>query len=524
MNDALSIRAGEHPDGPALVGPDGTASWGALDRIASAWALKLGRGPGAEGGVVATLLPAGAGFVGLLHGALRSGTPFVPLHPRWRAGEVAAALRMLGGGILVSGEGLEELAAEAIDRLPDEERARWHLRGPALPVPGSPAVGHPEIDDPDPGHPESGRARERPRFRGAGEERAGGASGGEVRGGGRPAVVVFTSGSTGAPRGIALSMNNLRGSIEGATSRLGLGPGDLWYASLSPAHVGGLLLLLRSAATGCRIRIAPTFSPEEVSGAIDREGITHLSLVPTQLHQLLEVRGSRAVPDTLRAVLLGGAAAPVGLVRRALELGIPVHPTWGMTETTSQAATGTPELARRKPGVVGPPLPGVEVRIGAEGEVEVRGPTVALGVLGEAGPLAGDGGWFRTGDVGEIDDEGDLRITGRLSDRIVTGGAKVDPLEVEGVLLLEPGVAEAAVTSRPDPVWGERVVAVVVPAEPEGDWDALRARLEERVRTELSSPRRPREWIPVTALPRTPSGKPDRAAVRRIVAAAVRTP
>jgi len=201
-------------------------------------------------------------------------------------------------------------------------------------------------------------------------------------------------------------------------------------------------------------------------------------------------------------------------VEEALAGGWPVALTYGMTETCSQVATASPALVRRKPATVGPPLPGVEVRIADDGEIRVRGATVAAGYVGGEALDLDDDGWLRTGDLGELDGEGDLRVVGRRAERIVSGGVNVDPLEVEGALREAPGVEDAAVVGLPDPVWGERVAAAVV-ARRAGA--AARDELEAYLRRRLSGPKRPRTLVVVDALPRNRMGKVDREAVAALL-------
>jgi O-succinylbenzoic acid--CoA ligase len=253
------------------------------------------------------------------------------------------------------------------------------------------------------------------------------------------------------------------------------------------------------------------------------------------------------------------------MVAGALERGWPLHPTYGLTEAASQVATATPDEVRERPGTVGRPLDGVEVRI-REGEIQVRGPTVAAGYLGRAraagavvregrtiprqgepalepvpgrAPSAGDedggdegggapgqpplvdsDGWLATGDAGELDDEGFLRVTGRLSARIVTGGVTVDPAEVERVLRSHPEVRDACVVGMPDEEWGERVVAAVAldPDAPEADRGPPldEAALAVWFGDRLAPPKRPRLVRFVEKLPRNASGKVDRPAVRAL--------
>jgi acyl-CoA synthetase (AMP-forming)/AMP-acid ligase II len=198
-------------------------------------------------------------------------------------------------------------------------------------------------------------------------------------------------------------------------------------------------------------------------------------------------------------------------VDRALADGWPVALTYGTTETTSQVATAPPELVVEKRGTVGAPLDGVEVRIAADGEILVRGRTLARGRVEPAAPLTDEGGWYHTGDVGRVDEDGHLWITGRSSDRIVTGGVTVDPREVEGVLRAHPAVVDACVVGLADAEWGEKVVAAVVPVEGAFDLEDVDA----WSRARLGPPRRPRRWLLVDALPLNANGKVDRAAVRR---------
>lgn len=333
-----------------------------------------------------------------------------------------------------------------------------------------------------------------------------------------PQAILWTSGTSGSPRGVALSADNLRASARGAAARLELGPDDVWLASLSVAHVGGLAMVVRSLLLGGTLLAWGRFAAADTAALLDGQGmphgapgpVTHLSLVPTQLLHLLELRGGAPPPPSLRCALIGGAHAPPELVRRALHAGWPLALTYGMTEMTSQVATAPPAEVRRKPGTVGRPLDGVQLWISAEGEVLVRGATLALGAV-EAG-AGGDDGWYHTGDLGRLDGDGDLWITGRRSDRIITGGVNVDPHEVEAVLRDYPAIADACVVGLPDPEWGEVVAAVVVPAEGAFDAEAAEAWSRER----LAPPKRPRRWLPVDALPLNANGKVDRGGVRRL--------
>jgi o-succinylbenzoate---CoA ligase len=207
-------------------------------------------------------------------------------------------------------------------------------------------------------------------------------------------------------------------------------------------HVGGLSIPIRSTIYGTTAVLHPRFDTEAVLNALmePTQRITLVSLVPTMLDRLLEA-GLRE-PPTLRWALLGGGPIPPDMLQRAEAAGVPVAPTYGMTEACSQIAT------------FGWPLPGVEIRVRG-GEVLVRGATVASGALSEDG-------WLHTGDEGEFDEHGRLQITGRRAETIVSGGENVAPAEVEAALLAHPAISDAGVFGRQDPEWGEAVVAVVV--------------------------------------------------------------
>jgi O-succinylbenzoic acid--CoA ligase len=198
-------------------------------------------------------------------------------------------------------------------------------------------------------------------------------------------------------------------------------------------------------------------------------------------------------------------------VARALGEGWPLALTYGMTEMTSQVATAPPERVRAKPGTVGAPLDGAEVRVAPDGEILTRGATLALGYVGAEAPLRDPDGWYHTGDLGRVDHDGDLWVTGRRSDRIVSGGVNVDAHEVEAALREHPAVGDACVVGVPDDRWGEAVAAALVPRGGPVDLDGL----ADWLRGRLSPAKRPRRWRVVEALPLNANGKVDRGAVRR---------
>jgi O-succinylbenzoic acid--CoA ligase len=331
-------------------------------------------------------------------------------------------------------------------------------------------------------------------------------------------AILWTSGSAGRPRGVALPFVALEANARASAERLGLLPADAWLASLSPAHVGGLALVTRALLLGARLVAVGSLDAGGVSALIDGRGapqgvaVTHVSLVPTQLLRLMEERDGAAPPPTFRCALVGGSAAPAGLVTRALTAGWPLALTYGLTEATSQVATAPPEMTRRKPGTVGRALEGVELRVADDGEICVRGATLASGYVASDDPLVAGDGWHHTGDLGRLDADGDLWVTGRRIDRIVSGGVTVDAAEVEEALRSHPGVRDAAVVGLPDPEWGERVGAWVEPID--GDASMLATVLDDFLRERLSAAKRPRVYHVAAGLPRSVNGKLDRARVR----------
>lgn len=316
---------------------------------------------------------------------------------------------------------------------------------------------------------------------------------------------ILTSGSTGEPRAIGLTYGNHLFSAMASAFNLGLNPDDRWLCVLPMSHISGLAILMRSVIYGTGMVLQDRFSPEGVAQAIESGGVTVISLVSTMLGRLLDAGVDLS---GTRAILVGGGPVPPSLLERALATGAPVLQTYGMTETCAQVTTLTPDDAVRKSGSSGRPLLTSHLRIN-DGEILVQGPTVSTEALDPDG-------WFHTGDIGRIDDEGFLYVEGRIDDMIVSGGENVHPGEVEDALLRHPAVAEASVIGRPDPEWQQAVTAVVVLKEG-GTLDD--GELERFCRGLLAGWKVPKRVEIVDSLPRTASGKVHRAALRRSPAA-----
>jgi o-succinylbenzoate---CoA ligase len=315
------------------------------------------------------------------------------------------------------------------------------------------------------------------------------------------AVIVSTSGSTGVPKGVELSAAALLHSARASLARLGARPGERWLCCLPGAYIPAIGVLVRSLVSGTDPVLADRADAETVAAS----GCAHVSLVPTQLRRMLDRDIDMSTPlASFRSVLLGGAAAPADLLDAARAAGVRVVTTYGMTETCGGCVYD------------GTPLDGVraEIRDEAEdgsGRIWLAGPVLFDGYLdGQQGP---DDGWFRTGDLGHVDPSGRLIVHGRADDVINTGGFKVVPGEVAEALRTCPGVSDVAVVGQPDPEWGERVIAVVVPADPADPpgLDLLRLHVQRRLPRYAA----PSRVVFVDAVPLLPSGKHDIAGLRR---------
>jgi O-succinylbenzoic acid--CoA ligase len=306
------------------------------------------------------------------------------------------------------------------------------------------------------------------------------------------AAVVATSGTTGTPKGVELSAAGIQASARAVSAAIASGPGDRWLACVPLHSVAGLAIVARAWHAGLPLEVHERFDPGRVDRAARQGAATLVSLVPTMLARLLD---AGADLGRFRRILLGGGPPPPALLARAAAHGATVVVTYGLTETFG--------------GVVhdGHPLPGAEVAISAAGEITVRGPMVMRGYRRDApaSRAALRGGWLHTGDLGRLAPDGRLEVLGRRDDLVITGGVSVHPAEVEAVLSSHPAVAEVAVAGVPDPEWGQRLVAYVVPTDPRRppSLEALRSHARER----LAAAKAPRQLILSDELPRTPSGK-----------------
>lgn len=484
--DWVARRAQTHTDHPAIITDEGATSYRDLEARVAAVAHRLRLDGVAASEPVALLAANGLDFAVFAHGIPRSGAALMPLNARLTAEELSWQLQDAQTRCLIADEthrGLAERAASLagieVTTLEDD---RWRLDATA----STEAPSH----APDDVH-----------------------------------SVIYTSGTSGRPKGALLTYGNFEASAAGSVYNLGVDAADVWLACLPLFHVGGLSILLRSAIYGTTALIQPRFDEVAVNAALrgDPAGppVTLLSVVPTMLTRMLDA-DALPYPPSVRAVLVGGGPVAPSLLEEAMRRGLPVLQTYGLTEATSQVTTLSAADALRKLGSAGQPLLQTSVRIevddrpagvGELGEILVAGPTVSAGYLGRPDATAEviRDGWLHTGDIGFLDAEGYLTVADRRDDLIVTGGENVYPAEVEAVLLACPGVAECAVVGLPDPTWGQVVAAVIVT---EGG-GLERAQIEADLAERLPGYKRPRRLeLRSAPLPRTASGKLLRRIVR----------
>ena len=270
------------------------------------------------------------------------------------------------------------------------------------------------------------------------------------------ATIVYTSGSSAAPKAVAHSLENHITSAQSACAALDLGSSDRWLLSLPLWHVSGISIVFRCSIAGATIVIPdPGISLME---GLSSYQITHVSMVPTQLIRVLEQ--AQKPPRHLRAVIVGGGPLPQGVLKTAVNKGWPIRTTYGMTETSSMV-TLSPK--NPSPGSSGHALQGHELKIAEEGEILVRSQAICLGYLNNDAivSIADDDGWLHTGDLGRLDENGELYVLGRKDNMFISGGENISPEEIEHTLCDVHGVQKAVVVPVPDPEFGQRPVAFI---------------------------------------------------------------
>jgi O-succinylbenzoic acid--CoA ligase len=484
--DLVAARAAATPDRTAMIDADrdDARTYREYDAAVGRRAAGLAGLCGDDPDRIALLLDTRPAFAELFFAAMRLGASVVPLNVRLTPTEVSAQVERTTPDALVCERDTEATARDVFD-------------GPVA------AVDAPERD-PVRALDDIGGGSVEPATLTPDTEQ----------------VVMFTSGTTGRPKGVRLTVGNLVASATASAFRLGVSPVDRWLCCLPTYHMGGLAPVVRSALYGSTVVIQREFDADSTAAVLDEYGCTGVSLVPTMCSRLLDAGWEPT--EQLRFVLLGGAPATAELLSRCRDRGVPAHPTYGMTETASQIATATPDQTVSHEGTVGQPLVNTTVTVvdeagdpvppGESGEIVVTGPTVTPGYLDpEVTEDAFGPDGLHTGDVGSLDEDGRLWVHNRKDDRIVTGGENVDPGEVVAVLRDHPEVREAVVVGIEDSEWGERVAALVVPTT----GASLSAdELESFCRERLAGFKLPRTIAFADELPRTASGTVDRQRVR----------
>lgn len=342
------------------------------------------------------------------------------------------------------------------------------------------------------------------------------------------AQLVFTSGTTGAPKGAVLTHRGLCNRSRFSGARFGIGPGDVYVSTIPLHHVGGQALVLMVVQALATNVLVTQFDAGLQLELVETERATHTVGVPTMFQDVIDhpTFGGRDV-SALRALSTGGSHVPVEIVRHLeRSLGVQATIIFGQTETCGYISQTFPDDdPADKASTVGPPLPQIEARVvdpergvvvpvGEVGELQVRGVGVTAGYFDEPEQTAAaiePDGWLHTGDLVTMDDRGYLRVTGRLKDMIVTGGVNVYPVEIEAVVAEHPGVAAVAVIGVPHDRWGEAVVAVVRPTPGQAPDPRV---LEQHTRERLAPHKVPKRWVFADELPTTASGKVQKFLLR----------
>ena len=290
-------------------------------------------------------------------------------------------------------------------------------------------------------------------------------------------TIMYTSGTTGKPKGVIQTFGNHWWSSVGSALNLGYIDGDCWLCSVPLFHISGFSILMRSVIYGMPIVLHDRFDEEKAINDIHEKKVTIMSIVGAALTRIVDALQERRLPAHFRCMLLGGGPAPLPLLKACVEKDIPVFQTYGMTESSSQIVTLSPEYSLTRLGSAGKPLFPSQIQIvsedgsvapaGVPGEIVIKGPNVTPGYLfrQEAVKEKFKDGWFLTGDIGYLDEGGFLYVLDRRSDLIISGGENIYPAEIEAALLSHPYVSEAGVTSSEHAVWGQVPIAFIVKRE-----------------------------------------------------------
>lgn len=324
------------------------------------------------------------------------------------------------------------------------------------------------------------------------------------------AVVIFTSGSSAQPKGVIHTFDSLSSSIMNGSKVLNQKVGDRWLASLPFYHIGGFQIICRALSAGCEI-IPEDLKIQSLISSIIKFKPTHLSLVPTQLIQLLEE--STPAPDELKLCLVGGGFSEDSLIIEAADKGWKPVRVYGSTETASFVTAADVETIKKKPGTAGKAVENVKIKISSEDEILISSSSLFKSYLNDDNATSKKlkNNFYYSGDLGKLDEQEYLFIEARRTDLIVSGGENVNPFEVESALLKIDSISEACVFPVQDEKWGQIVAAALV-LKKNTDEEVIKSELKKN----LAAFKIPKKFFFVDKLPKTSLGKIEREKVRKI--------
>ncbi|HEX4668725.1 MAG TPA: long-chain fatty acid--CoA ligase [Solirubrobacterales bacterium] len=479
----VTESAARVPDGPAVRLSDAELSYAELDDRSARLATLLREKGLRAGDRVGVMLPNVLEFPISYYGVLRAGCVVVPMNVLLKRREIAFYLEDSGSKLLLAwhgfageaGDGAADAGVELVEVEPESFAAMLAEQ--------QPSTGLADTDASD------------------------------------TAVILYTSGTTGKPKGAELTHSNLlRNADVSSRTTSEIAAGDVVFGGLPLFHSFGQTVSMNaSLMVGACLTLVPKFDPGEALATMQRDGVTHFYGVPTMYGALLHHPGREDYDtSTLRICITGGASMPVEVLRGFEEaFGAIVLEGYGLSETSPVSSSNHPDR-ERKPGSIGTPLEGVEMRVvdeddnevaqGEVGEIVIRGHNIMKGYWQrpDATAEAMRGGWFHSGDMARVDDEGYFYIVDRKKDLIIRGGYNVYPREVEEVLYEHPKIREAAVIGVPHDQWGEEIGAAVVVHEGE---ELAPEEVSAYVKERIAAYKYPRLVWFVDELPKGPTGK-----------------